>query len=159
MAAEAGFRVGRAGAPDLEDFLRLRIALFSEAGQARPSFDWSELEPRTRAVYLRGLEDDSLLVWMARAETGEAVGVIALYPLARLPTPLCPSGTEGYVVNVFTLPAWRKRGVGTALMRALIDEARARKLGRLRLHTTAAGRTLYARCGFVEHADNLQLVL
>ena len=41
MAAEAGFRVGRAGAPDLEDFLRLRIALFSEAGQARPSFDWS----------------------------------------------------------------------------------------------------------------------
>lgn len=159
MAAEPAFRVERAGAAELADFLRLRIALFRDAGQARPSFDWSALEPRTRTIYSRGIEAGTLLVWLARSAAGEAIGSIAMYALARLPTPSCPSGEEGYVVNVYTVPEWRRRGVGTALMQAVLAESRARKLDRLRLHSTAEGRKLYERCGFREHPDHMQILL
>jgi ribosomal protein S18 acetylase RimI-like enzyme len=159
VAPEPAFRVQRAGAQDLEDFLRLRIALFRDAGQARPSFDWSELEPRTRAIYLSGIESGTLLVWMARSDAGAPIGSIAMYLLARLPTPTCPSGEEGYVVNVYTVPEWRRRGVGTELMQAVLAESRARKLDRLRLHSTAEGRKLYENCGFRVHPDHMQILL
>jgi len=98
-------------------------------------------------------------LWLARSDPGEALGACALHLFPRLPSPASPTGEEGYVVHVHTQPAWRRRGVGSALMVAMLEESRRLRLGRLRLHTTEEGRALYSRFGFREHADNMQLVL
>jgi GNAT superfamily N-acetyltransferase len=108
---------------------------------------------------LRGVAAGTLLVWMARAPSGEALGALAMHLFSRLPSPASPTGEEGYVVNVYTAPRWRRQGVGSALMEAMVEEARRLKLGRLRLHTSEEGRKLYSRFGFREHTDNMQLVL
>jgi GNAT superfamily N-acetyltransferase len=159
VGAERGFRVRRAGREDLEDFVRLRMQLFDESARPEPPFERAALLERTRAAALRGLEARTLLVWLARSDAGEALGACALHLFPRLPSPASPTGEEGYVVHVHTLSGWRRRGVGSALMEAMLAEARALGLGRLRLHTTAEGRLLYARFGFREHHDNMQLVL
>ncbi len=159
MASERGFRVVRAGAADVEDFLRLRSALFQEVGHTTQPILGSALEAPTRERFARGVGSGALCVWIARAEGGEALGTIAMHVRELLPTPANPRGDEGYVVSVYTRPAWRRRGVGAALLQDLLVEARRLGLGRLRLHTSSAGRPLYRRFGFEEHADNLQLVL
>ena len=159
MSAEREFVVQRCGPADAEEFVRLRSALFVEASRPEPPLDLAALGERTRAAYLRGVAAGTLLVWIARARSGEALGALAMHLFSRLPSPASPTGEEGYVVNVYTAPDWRRRGVGSALMAAMLEEARRRKLGRLRLHTTAEGRALYSRFGFREHHDNMQLVL
>ncbi|MBK7642479.1 MAG: GNAT family N-acetyltransferase [Planctomycetes bacterium] len=153
MVSETGFCVLRADARDVEDFARLRIELFVEQARPDPVRELDALIERTRAAYQRGIGERTLLVWMARADSGRAIGALAMHLFPRLPSPASPTGEEGYVVNVYTSPDWRRRGVGSALMRSLLEESRRLRLGRLRLHTTREGRYLYSRFGFRDHAD------
>jgi ribosomal protein S18 acetylase RimI-like enzyme len=53
------------------------------------------------------------------------------------------------VLNVYVAPAWRRRGVGEALMRAVLDALAARGIRRIVLHASDNGRPLYERLGFV----------
>jgi len=159
MGAEREFVVLRGGASDVEDFVRLRSALFEEAARPGAPPGLPALAERTRAAFLRGIGAGTLLVWMARTSAGEALGALAMHLFSRLPSPASPRGEEGYVVNVYTRPDWRRRSIGSALMEALLLESRRLQLGRLRLHTTDDGRALYSRFGFREHSDNMQLVL
>ena len=76
--------------------------------------------------------------------------------LARLTRPMRESsGTEwlgtreGVVVNVFTQPAWRRRGVAAQLMDAVLAWARETRLDSLVLHASSDGPSLYDRLGFV----------
>jgi len=55
---------------------------------------------------------------------------------------------EAIVVNVYTEPAWRRRGAARTLMEQVIDWARAQGIGRLVLHASKDGRALYERLGF-----------
>jgi len=159
VVAEREFIVQRCGSADVDGFVSLRIALFEEAARPQSPSDLPALGERTHAAYLRGLAAGTLLVWIARARSGEALGALAMHLFSRLPSPASPTGEEGYVVNVYTAPRWRKQGVGSALMEAMLDEARRLKLVRLRLHTSEEGRKLYSRFGFRDYADNMQLAL
>jgi GNAT superfamily N-acetyltransferase len=58
-------------------------------------------------------------------------------------------GRHALVVNVFTEPAWRRRGIAELLMRRLLAWAREERLDRVVLHASAEGRPLYERLGFV----------
>jgi GNAT superfamily N-acetyltransferase len=58
-------------------------------------------------------------------------------------------GRHGIIVNVFTEPEWRRKGLAGMLLKQIIDWARDEKLDRLLLHASANGRALYERLGFV----------
>ena len=59
------------------------------------------------------------------------------------------TGKLGLVINVFTEPEWRRRGLGVLLMQQVIDWSREQRLDRLILHASDAGRPLYEKLGFV----------
>ena len=59
------------------------------------------------------------------------------------------AGRHAIVLNVYTEPAWRRRGLGELLMREVLAWARREQLDRLVLHASEAGRPLYERLGFV----------
>jgi ribosomal protein S18 acetylase RimI-like enzyme len=81
--------------------------------------------------------------------------VLLLFP--RLPTPALPPTREGYLLNVYTRPAWRGRGVASALVDAAVADARALGLARIRLHATAEGQPVYAAAGFRPRTDEMEL--
>jgi GNAT superfamily N-acetyltransferase len=58
-------------------------------------------------------------------------------------------GRHAIILNVFTEPDWRRQGVAMLLIQTIIAWARAERLDRLVLHASEAGRSLYARLGFV----------
>lgn len=61
---------------------------------------------------------------------------------------------DSYFVSALAVvPAWRRRGLGTALLDALADKARAGGFPRLSLHVwadNASALAFYAKAGFVE---------
>ena len=66
---------------------------------------------------------------------------------------LIVDGDMGQIVRVAVHPQWRRRGIGHALVAALLEAARARGLARVWMETNddwldAIG--LYRRCGFQE---------
>lgn len=59
------------------------------------------------------------------------------------------TGKLGLLINVFTEPEWRRRGVAVQLMQRVIEWCREQPLDRLVLHASDAGRPLYEKMGFV----------
>jgi predicted GNAT family acetyltransferase len=57
----------------------------------------------------------------------------------------------GYVTNVYTVPAWRVRGVATALLNATKRFAHHRDARLVYLHTSDAGRSVYEKLGFAQY--------
>lgn len=55
---------------------------------------------------------------------------------------------DGHIGRLAVLPAWRGRGVGAALLAALLAEARRRGLGRVFLHAQVEALPFYAAHGF-----------
>lgn len=80
----------------------------------------------------------------------EALHVLAEDPEGR------PIGTgrmlaDGHIGRVAVLPAWRGRGVGRALVAALLELARRRGLHRVRLAAQTGAIGFYETLGFVAH--------
>lgn len=58
-------------------------------------------------------------------------------------------GRLGAIVNVFTEPEWRRRGIAALLMQRIIGWLREQGIERLTLHASDAGRALYEKVGFI----------
>ena len=57
-------------------------------------------------------------------------------------------GRHAIIINVFTEPQWRRRGLAALLMQHIIDWSRQKELDRLVLHASDEGRALYEKLGF-----------
>lgn len=80
-------------------------------------------------------------VFLAAAENDQVAGYISLMYVLD----------EGYIGNVAVAPAFRRRGLGRALVEAMITRARGLKLSFLTLEVRQSNfpaRRLYAGCGF-----------
>jgi GNAT superfamily N-acetyltransferase len=77
----------------------------------------------------------------------------------RPPQPGDTTGREGYIMNMYTDPAWRGRGVASLMVRAILDFARAAGVRQVHLHASPQGRSVYERAGFVALATEMGISL
>jgi predicted GNAT family N-acyltransferase len=71
---------------------------------------------------------------------GEAIGTARLLP-------------DGRIGRMAVLGEWRRRGVGTALLEALLERARKRSIRRVTLHAQTHAAAFYRRFGFNERGE------
>ena len=98
--------------------------------------------PWSRDAFLPELADPGCC-WLAALYRGELAGYAGMRAVLD----------EGYISNIAVSPALRKRGIGMALVRALIREGERRGLSFLTLEVRVGNgeaRRLYARAGFAE---------
>ena len=74
---------------------------------------------------------------VARDSKGQAIGTARLLP-------------DGRIGRMAVLGEWRRRGVGAALLEALLEQARKRSMRRITLHAQAHAAGFYRRFGFNE---------
>jgi GNAT superfamily N-acetyltransferase len=149
-----GYTIRRAAAGDAATIARHRVAMFRDMGQV-PSDALAAALLRTSTAALAALlRDRSYVGWLALDGTDTVVGGAGAHVKPQLPR-VSLDGTRivteavPLVVNVYTEPAWRGRGVARALMEALMDWATAAGFDRVVLHASDAGRPLYLSLGFV----------
>jgi GNAT superfamily N-acetyltransferase len=90
--------------------------------------------------------------WVAEAE-GAVVAGVGLHVRPILPRldargALLPE-VYGHVVNVYTEPAWRRRGIAERLMRRLLADTQPLHGRGITLHASDDGRPLYEKLGFL----------
>ena len=62
-------------------------------------------------------------------------------------------GRQGLIVNVFTEPEWRRRGLAKLLTNTIITWSREQNLDGLVLHASGDGRALYEQLGFISTTE------
>lgn len=60
---------------------------------------------------------------------------------------------DGHIGRIAVLPQWRKQKVGTAIMEALLDDARAHGYKQVDVDAQTHAMPFYHRFGFVEHGE------
>jgi GNAT superfamily N-acetyltransferase len=140
--------IRQASLQDLEVVLRLRLDMLREVGSLGEEARAAELVAANRRYLEAAIPEGRFLVWLAE-RAGRPVAIVALIPFERPPTGDNPAGLEGYVLNMYTVPSWRRRGLGARLLEQCIEYVRARGGRRLWLKATPAGRPLYEQAGFV----------
>ena len=126
---------------DADTLIRLRLAYLEE--------DHGGLDPDARSLLRQQLSSyfpralGSTLVAVLAMEGSRAVSTACLVITEKPANLAFPTGKTGVIMNVYTLPAYRRRG-----MEMLIDEARRRGLSSLELSATEQGRTLYEALDF-----------
>lgn len=102
-----------------------------------------------RRYYRQHIADGSHVAVVAEAD-GEGVGCGAVCLTEELPSPDNPSGRCAYLMNIYVREAWRRRGVGHAIVRRLIEIARESGCDKIYLETTDGARSFYRSIGFNE---------
>ena len=155
QTATPTFQVREATVVDIPLLAAHRAAMFRDMGQL--ASDREAALVRATADYFRdALPRREYLAWVAESTVSSAEPIagagVQLRPILPRPTPGGEGielGPEAIVLNVYVDPAWRRRGVGDALMQRVLIALAERRIRRIVLHASDDGRRLYERLGFV----------
>ncbi len=64
-----------------------------------------------------------------------------------------PSGTTAYIMNIYTPPAYRNKGIASEIMRRLTETGTALGVSFFELLATKAGEPIYEKQGFKKHSE------
>jgi GNAT superfamily N-acetyltransferase len=151
--------VRRVGPADVGAWAHLRVALMASLGLVEPATDASAAMEASIAGWLRERLDSPVFGGFVAEVDGRVVGSggIALYDNPPGPG---PTTREAYVMSMFTEPEARGRGVGRAVLDALLDFAReSGGVGRVWLRATEMGLPVYVRAGFEPRDSYLEIYL
>jgi len=84
-------------------------------------------------------------------------GGISFYEV--MPTYSNPRGTNAYIMNMYTRPEYRRRGIASKTLDLLIQEAINRGIKKISLEATEMGRLVYEKYGFVRMQDEMEYPL
>ena len=152
------FTIRRATPGDIEALIELRLDMQRELVDGEMEVDWTAVQEACRQYFTEALPAEQFLVFVAEAE-GRIIATSGLSFVSRPPSGTSFSRSEGYVTNMYTVPAWCGRGVATALLRATMEHARHQGARLVYLHTSDAGRSVYEKLGFAENPRYMQLNL
>lgn len=149
--------IRQATADDIEILTDLRVAFFVDMGDV--TYEQSASFREATCRYLsHALPQGKFLAWIAE-EDGQVVATSGLVFFEQAPTPDNLTGVEGYILNMYTLPQWRGRGIARTLLQEIITHAQAINVQQFGLDATAQGRPLYEKMGFVALTDVMGLDL
>ena len=100
-------------------------------------------------------DHDSHLAFLAVLPSGEAVGMAWLALIARVGRPGGGARLCGDVQSVFVIPEHRSAGVGTALMRVVLQHAETLGLEHVTVHANQRAVSFYERAGFTSSREML----
>ena len=106
-----------------------------------------ELEAAVRDYYRWALEAGTHVAVLALRGT-RLVATGGLDLRREMPSYGNPAGRSGYIMNIWTDPEFRGRGIAWKVLDILTAAARERGCLSLSLHATDMGRPLYRRYGF-----------
>jgi GNAT superfamily N-acetyltransferase len=143
----------KADTNDTEELIALRIAFLKEnSKKVCAEEEYRSLERSLRAFFTDALRNATFISWIA-ADGDEIIGTSGLTFYALPPGLNNPSGRVAYIMNMYTKPSHRRRGICAELFHRTVEEARSLGYGKIELHATPKGMNIYKRQGFKEQVS------
>ena len=142
---DSDFVIRAAGLDDVETVVRHRREMFFEMGY-RDGLD--AMTAAFRPWLRRKMEQGEYLAWLAAGAEGTIAGGAGLWLMDWPPHMIGPGSRRGNILNVYTEPALRLKGIARRLMETAVDWCRTSGIRAVILHASEEGRGLYEQLGF-----------
>ncbi len=142
-------RIRSIGLPEVNTLISYRMAYLEEMQGNREAAFRKELQENLKNYFTTALEEDRFFAFLAELN-GEAVSFGAMV-LKKIPGDFNkPFYLEGHILNMYTIPSFRRKGISAMILERLIEEAKRRGISKVSLHTSKDGEKLYRKFGFSE---------
>lgn len=142
----------RATLDDLSTLVRLRIEFFEAMKGHQSDEAKAQLTEQLKAYYMEAIPAGECMSRIAYC--GESVAGVGSMVLRRQAGHFGnPSGRSGYLMNMYTLPQYRRRGICSMILDALVEDGKAMGISAFELHATEEGEAVYAKYGFARHNE------
>ncbi len=147
----------RATIEDLNELVSTRITVLRAANKLSESEDMTLVEQESYEYYKRALTSGEHIAYLVYDED-VFVGAGGVSFFQVMPTYHNPSGKKAYIMNMYTAPEYRRRGIAYQTLDFLVKAAKERGISQISLEATDMGKPLYERYGFVKMEDEMELL-
>ncbi len=152
-----GFTFREAAGADLDAVLMQRRRMFLDMGYPDDAV-LAAVESSSRKFFEDRLADGRFRAWVVESSSGEIVAGGGVLVFEHLPSPRDPNPERPLIVNVYTDPAYRRRGIARKLMEIMIAWCRGGGFGSVTLYASPDGKPLYGTLGF-KPTNEMRLML
>lgn len=149
-------RYKKASVDDLDILTDTRIEVLKAANKLSDDVDMSEVKTQSYLYYKRALVDGEHIAYLVFDEDRFAgAGGASLFQV--MPTYHNPSGRKAYIMNMYTAPEYRRKGIAYKTLDLLVGDIKSRGISYISLEATDMGRPLYEKYGFIKMDAEMEL--
>jgi GNAT superfamily N-acetyltransferase len=149
----------KAGLSDAEKLAEIRSIFLKEMKNLSSEEERIIFEQANFEYFKKTLGDNTFVSWIA-IDNNKIIATSGLSFLIFPPLFPISDGKVAYIMNMYTFPMYRNRGIGTELFKRIVDEARKLGYRKITLNTTDIGKPLYEKYGFKDvHGELVYLVV
>ena len=159
------FIIRKATLEDVDELVKLRMELLREISEVDEHYMakldenyMARLADAIRDYFTAKMPENEFLAWVAEDE-GKIIASSGLVFHEKPPIHGNLTGREAYIMNMYTLPEWRNKGLATNLLKEIIKFIKETNVQRIRLHATETGKKIYEKMGFVSVSSEMILDL
>lgn len=135
----------KAAINDIEELVNLRIAYLNEDYSGLSGDNEQRIKAALPKYYVKHLNRD-LFVYVAREDI--IVSCAFLLIIEKPANPAFITGKTGTLLNAYTAPDYRRKGLAKTLLQNLLQDAKQMELDFIELKATQEGYCLYRDLGF-----------
>ena len=144
----------RATIDDLELLVKTRIEVLRAANKLDKSVDMSEVMQQSSEYYSKALVNGSHTAYLVfDGEKFIGAGGVSYYRV--MPTYHNQTGEKAYIMNMYTAPEYRRRGIAYKTLDLLVKDAINRGISDITLEATEMGKFLYEKYGFEKMTNEM----
>ena len=134
-------------ADDIPAMTAARLNYLTEMQGQRTEAYLQELQQNLQTFFMQTMQEGSFFALLAEYE-GSAVSYGGMV-LKKIPGDLNQSSyLEGDILNMYTLPEFRRKGISSQILKQLMEEAKTMGVSKVALHCSKDGEPLYRKFGF-----------
>lgn len=141
---------------DIEILTETRIIVLRAANQLSDDVEMYDVKEHSYLYYQKALSEDSHVAYLV-FDGNEFVGAGGISFFQVMPKFHNPTGKKAYIMNMYTKPEYRRKGIAYKILDLLVAEAKQRGIHAISLEATDMGKPLYEKYGFVKMNDEMEL--
>lgn len=142
----------RATSNDISTLVENRIVFALELSYGHSPEAIDDLRKQLTAYFSKATADGTCISFIAKCD-GLVAGIGSVH-LREMPGNFKnPSGKWGYIMNMYTIPAFRRNGICNRILDLLVEEGTKNGVTAFELHATSEGEFVYKQNGFEIHNE------
>lgn len=139
---------------DVEIFIEYRIVFLNEIHKPISCDKETILRKKLRDYFNKTVKNGTFITLIAEYEE-KPVGIGSMVLREQPGNFDIPNGKVGHILNMYTIPEFRKNGICSEILKRLIKEGEKFNLSKIDLLATEQGENLYRKFGFKEPNDKV----
>lgn len=133
---------------DIDVLIKLRLAYLTEDRGELSKDEAEAIATQLKDYFSRQLNNNFIALLVEN--DGQAISTVFMAVAEKPANPAFITGKTATILNVFTHPDYRRKGLAMKLLTMMISEAMTMNISYLELSATDSGKPLYEKLGFVQ---------